>query len=139
MKSRFFLILGAKLDHEERCNRQNDAERQTDPDVLYQSGNDEHDKRDRRDRDGVRHLRGYVVEVVALTARGGHDGRIRDGGAVVAADRARKTRGHTDDEQLRARGEDGGNDWNENTERTPGCTRGKCQDTRNQEDDRGEE
>ena len=51
---------------------------------------------DRRAGDGVGQLGRDVVHVVALGARGGHDGGVRDGRAVVAADGARHAGGDAD-------------------------------------------
>ena len=89
-------LFGDRFDHEQGSHCQHDAQGQADPDVLYESRDHEHYKGDCRNGDGVRHLGGYVVEVVALTACRGHDGRVGYRRAVVTANSACKARGHTD-------------------------------------------
>ena len=78
-----------------------------------------------------------MVEVVALTACRGHDGGIRDGGAMVAAYSTCKACGHADDEKLGAGLEDGCDDRDKDTERTPRGTCCECKNTCNEEDDCG--
>ena len=104
------LFIGDHLDDEQGRDGEHDAQRQADPDVLDEAGDDEHHKGDGSHGDGIRHLGRNVIEVITLTAGRGHDGRVGDGGAVVAANSAGQTSGHTDDKELGACGEDGGND-----------------------------
>ena len=75
---RLFLI-GYKLDNEERSYGKNDSERQANENILYKARNQEHYEGYYRNRYGVRYLSRYVVEVVTLTACGGHNRRIGDG------------------------------------------------------------
>jgi hypothetical protein len=79
----FYLILRGlvcdKLDNEERSHRKDYSEGQTDKDILNESRNNEHYEGYCRNGYRVGYLRGYVIEVVALTARGRHDSRIRNG------------------------------------------------------------
>ena len=132
-------ILGDHLQNECGCNREDNAEREADPDVLNEAGDDEHHEGDAGNGESVRNLSGNVSEVVALCARRGHDGRVGDGGAMVTANSACKASGHTDDEELAAFGEDGNDDRNENTEGAPGRTGRECKEASYDEDDGGEE
>ena len=80
-----------------------------------------------------------MVNVVAVCTCGCHDGGIGDGGAVVTAYSACETSGNTNEYKLVAFGEYCENDRNENTEGTPGCTGGECENASDKEDNRGKE
>ena len=77
-----------------------------------------------------------MVDVVALCAGRGHDGRVGDRGNVIAADRACQDGGDRDDHHLLVcRLEHGNHDGNQDGERAPaGAGRERDKD-RNQEDD----
>ena len=79
-----------------------------------------------------------MIDVFALRAGGRHDGRIGDGGAVVAAHGARAAGGDADIKKAAVAGEDGGDDGDEDAEGAPGCTGGEGQHAGDEEDDGGE-
>ena len=133
------MVLGDELQNECGRNRQNYTEREADPDILNETGDEEHHEGNSCNGKCIGDLGGNVSEVVALRACGGHDGGIGNGGAVVTANSTCETCGHTDDEELAAFGEDGNDDRNENTEGTPRSTGRECKEASNDEDDRGEE
>ena len=88
----------------------------------------------------IRQLRGNVVDVVALAARGSHNGCIRNRGAVVAHNRAaeagRNGNAHHLADLIR---EDVDNDWDQDAERTPGGTRRKREAAADRKHDAGQE
>ena len=115
---RLLLVLVNELEEEQRTDHQYDTDRQRDEPALDKAGYDKADERYRGNGDRVRQLSRYVVDVVTLRTRRGHDGGVGNGRAVVAAYSARETGGDTDDLQLAVR-EDGQNDRNEDTEGAP--------------------
>ena len=79
-----FLLLSclrrcAKLDHEQYAQHQDDPNRETDPGVLGEAGNQISDKGNGCGNQRIRKLGSHVVYVVALCARTCHDGGIRMG------------------------------------------------------------
>ncbi len=80
-----------------------------------------------------------MVYVFALSACGGHDGGIGNGGAVVTAYGAGEAGGHADDGQLAACGEYIKHDGDEDAEGTPGGAGGECDEACYNEDDCGQE
>ena len=105
--------------HEQCTHGQHRAEHKADHRVLHEAREDVRHEAQRRHGDGVWQLRCDMVEVVGLRAGRCHDGRVGDGGAVVAADCARAAGGYADDEQSAVAGENGGDDGNEYAERAP--------------------
>ena len=75
--------------------------------------------------------------MVALSAGGGHDGGIRDRGAVVPEHGAGKAGGDADNEQGAVGGENIGDDGDENAEGAPACAGGEAEQTGHKEDDGG--
>ena len=102
--------------------------------VLNKACDYEHYKGDCRNCYGIRNLCGNVNEVVALCAGRGHDGRIGNRGAMVAANSTCKTCGHTDDNELAACGEDAYNDRDKYAECTPRRTCRERKEASNKED-----
>ena len=86
------------------CNRngQYHAEREADPDILNETGNQEHYEGNSCNGKRIRNLCGNVSKVITLCACGGHNCSIGNGGAVVTANSTCETCGHTDDEIGRA-------------------------------------
>ena len=76
-----------------------------------------------------------MVDVVALCARGGHDGGVRDGGAVVAADSPCQAGGHADHADGAARREDAEHDGDQDPEGSPGGAGGEGDGAGHKEDD----
>ena len=74
---RLFLI-GDKLDSKESSYRKNYTHGQTYPRILNKSRNNKHYEGYCRYGYSVRHLGGHVIQMVAASACGGHDGRIRN-------------------------------------------------------------
>ena len=119
---------------EENGKHQNRADCEGHIDVLYEARDDEADERNACDSYGIGELGRDVRQVVALRTGGRHDRGIRDGRAVIAADRARAAGRDADDQQRAFRREDGGDDRNENTERTPRGAGGKGEHAGDKED-----
>ena len=111
-------VLGDELEHYQNADHQHSADGQRDHPALREARDDEAYERHARDRQRVWQLGRYMVDVVALSACGGHDGGVGDRRAVVAAYSARETSGDTDDLKLAAR-EDVEYDRDEDTECTP--------------------
>ena len=107
------------LDEEQDDQHHDDGDREDHEPVLNQTGQHEADERHDRDRDRVRQLRLDVVDVFAAGTCGGHDGRIGNRRAVVAADSASQAGGHTDEQQRAGRIEDVDDNRNQNTECAP--------------------
>ena len=107
--------------------------------VLGQACHNVGQSGDRRAGHCIRDLRGYVIQVVALRAGRGHNSRIGDRGAVVAADGACHAGGHGDDHQLIvSRLEAGDDDRDQDTEGTPAGSGREGQAYSDQEDDEGQ-
>src|SRR5699024_1018285 len=99
----------------------------------------------------VGHLGGHVVQVVALSAGGRHDGGVGDGGAVVAHDRAAQGGAdahHQDGHFVQslsgqvveaAGGEDLQHDGQQDAEGAPGGAGGEAQAAGDQEHHGGKE
>ena len=134
-------LIRDRLEHEHGANGQCHADGQADPSVLHKARDDVHHKGDSRHSQRVGQLRCHVVDVVAVCTCGGHNGRIRDGRAVVAAHGACKARGHADgqDGRIRRIGKQIGHDRNQDAEGAPRGTGCKRQHASHQEDDRGQE
>ena len=77
--------------------------------------------------------------MVALGPRGGHDGGVRDGGAVVAADGAGHAGGDADDGQGVVHGEHVLHDGDEDAEGAPAGAGGEGQQAADDKDDDGQE
>ena len=80
-----------------------------------------------------------MVYMFTLSACGGHDGGIGDGGAVVSADCAGQAGGHADYSQFAAGGEYIQYDGNQDAEGAPGGAGGECNEAGYDEDDGGQE
>ena len=80
-----------------------------------------------------------MVHVVALRARGGHDGGVGDGGAVVAAHRPRHAGGDADDGHGIAHVEHVLDDGDQDAEGAPGGAGGKGQQAAHREHDDGQQ
>ncbi len=106
------------------------------PDQAENAGQQEGDKGNRSDRDGIGQLCFHMVEVIASCTGRGHDGGIRDRGAVVSADRTGKAGGNADKEQ-RAVDKDGNHDGDEDTEGPPGSTGSEGKQTGDEKDNGG--
>ena len=78
-------------------------------------------------------------EVIDLRTGRGHDGRVGNGGAVVAADSARAAGGDADYEQLAGGGKNRGRDGDEDAEGAPGGAGRESEDAGHDEDDRGQQ
>ena len=130
-------IFGA--DHKQRADHQHDADGQAQqargPHAHQDARDEVGDAGHHRAGDGVRQLCGHMVYVVALGARGGHDGGVGDGGAVVAADRARHAGGDADDGHGVVHGEDVLHDGNQDAEGAPGGAGGEGQQAADGEHD----
>ena len=87
----------------------------------------------RRDHQRVRHLRGNVINVVALCTRGCEDGRIRNRRNVVAADRARQRCGNADGHDLRHIRAHRNDDRNQDADGAPRGAGGEAEAARNEE------
>ena len=79
-----------------------------------------------------------MLDVVAVCTGRGHDGRVGDGGAVVAADSAGKACGDTDHKQVGSVSKDGQHDGDQDAEGAPAGAGGESQTDRDEEDDRRE-
>ena len=79
-----------------------------------------------------------MLNVVAVCTGRGHDGRVRNGGAVVAADSAGKARRDTDHEQVGSVSKDGEYNGDQDAEGAPAGAGGESQTDRDEEDDRRE-
>ena len=100
-----FLLLSclrrcAKLDHEQYAQHQDDPNRETDPGVLGEAGNQISDKGNGCGNQRIRKLGSHVVYVVALCARTCHDGGIRNGRAMVSTNGPCHAGGSRNDHQL---------------------------------------
>ena len=82
---------------------------------------------------------GHMVDMVTLRPGRGHNGGVGDGGAVVAAHRARHTGGDADDGQGLAHGEHALDDGDEDAEGAPGGSSGKGQQAAHREYDNGQQ
>ena len=109
-----------------------------DPCVGDKTRQQEADKGDDRDGDCVGQLGLDVLDVVAVCAGRGHDGRVGDGGAVVAADSAGQACGDADHQQRIADLEDGQNNGDQDAEGAPACAGRESEQAGNDEDDRRE-
>ena len=106
---------------EENGKHQDCGDRKGHIDVLHEARDDEAHKAHGCDRDCIGQLRGHMVEMLALRTGGGHDGRVGDGGAVVAAHSACAAGGDADDEQRAVGREDSGDDRDQNADMVPYC------------------
>ena len=139
LDSRLRLLADGGAQDEQNHDGHYDADRQADPCALDEARDDEVDKAYERNGDRVGQLSPDVLNVVAVSAGGGHDGRVGNGGAVVAADGAGHAgrNGDNGDVSVGA-AENAEHDGNENTEGTPGGAGGKGKADGNKEDYCGE-
>mgnify|MGYP003295237264 CR=1 FL=1 len=78
------LAQGAVLlaDEQQGADHQDNSDGQSDDDVGQEAGDDVADEADAGNGAGIGHLSGHVVDVVALSAGGSHDGGVGNGRAV---------------------------------------------------------
>ena len=138
MRSLFCLFSFSCAQEQQHAEQQRCADQPGDVHILHEACDDEADKADDRDGERIGKLRGNMVKMLTLRTGGGHDGRVGDGGAVVAAHGARAAGGDADDEQLAVSREDGGNDRDQNAKRAPACAGGKGQNAGHDENDGGQ-
>ena len=121
---------------EERGDHEDNADDEANNPILHEAGDDEAHERDDRHREHVGQLRLHVDYVVHVRAGRGHDRRIRNGRAVIAADRTSQAGGDADGEQLGLGRENRHDDRDEDAESTPARARGKRETKRNEKDNR---
>ena len=138
LDSRLRLLADGGAQDEQNHDGHYDADRQADPCALDEARDDEVDKAYERNGDRVGQLSPDVLNVVAVSAGGGHDGRVGNGGAVVAADSAREAGGDADHQQRIADLEDGQDDGDEDAEGSPARAGRKGQQAGDNEYDRRE-
>ena len=126
------------FDEQENCQHDRNLYREHNKPVTDNSRQQESDKGNSRNDTYIRQLCRNVGDMIALCTRRRHHSRIRNGGTVVTADSPGKTCRHADEEQRAFRRENTADNGNENTERPPGCSRGKCQQAGNNKDHRRE-
>ena len=128
------LLLGESLDGEQGADHHGDGDGQHNDPVLDEAcqnvGHGGHTGHGQR----VRQLGGHMVHMVTLSTGRGHDGGVGNGRAVIAADSTRQAGRHGNDHDLALARKYSGHDGQQNAERAPGCTGGKCQTQCDQED-----
>ena len=129
------IAAAASFNQEQEQKQNQQSEGQGDQSALGKAGHKVTHKRDQRGSGGVGQLGGHMVHMIALRPGRGHNGSVRDRGAVVSADRSRHAGGNGDDhhpvvgvlEGLYYNGD-------QNTEGSPGGAGGKRQQAADQED-----
>ena len=132
------LCIHASADDEESCDYKNCTNHESDDCVLNEACNDVADEADCCNGESIGQLSGNVPDVVDVSTGRCHDGGVRYGRDMVAADSTCKAGGNADHEEALVVCENRENDGDQDTESAPGGAGCKCKTESNKEDNCGQ-